>query len=100
MSVTLKEEDVLSVLGSENRRRILRYLCDRKGYASTSEIEEKTQIKMGNVGFHCNKLADRGLVDKELVDGKLMWRITQKGLKVLEEVDKREKERNTGKKNE
>jgi DNA-binding MarR family transcriptional regulator len=101
MSVTIKEEDVISVSGSASRKKILRYLHERKTYAATtSEIAEKTGIKKGQVSFHCNRLAERGLVDKKVVDGKAHWKITQKGLLVTEEVDKREKERGAGRKSE
>jgi len=101
MSVTIKEEDVISVLGSESRKKILRHLRERKTYAATtSEIAEKTGIDRGQVSFHCNKLFERGLVDKKVVDGKAHWKITPEGLSAIEEADKREKERSAGRKSE
>jgi predicted transcriptional regulator len=85
----ITEEDVLFI--EENRKKILRFLRDKKSYESTRKISEETKINMGTVGFHCGELLKRNMVDKKIVRRKAMWKITEKGLIVIQEVDKREK---------
>jgi len=94
MSAKITEEDVLFVSMSENRKKILRYLRNKKDYATTREISGATEISTGSVGFHCRKLEERNMVDKIISSGKATWKITEKGLKVIQEVDKREGRKN------
>jgi len=95
MSVKITEEDILFVLVNENRKKILYSLRDKKDYASSREISDATEINMGKVGFHCRKLAERNMVDKIISGGKAMWKITEKGSKVLQEVEKREESKSS-----
>jgi predicted transcriptional regulator len=95
MSVKVTEEEILFLLNSENRKKIMRYLRTiGNDYASTTEISEKIGMKSGKVGFHCNELNKWSFVDKKIVAGKANWRISEKGLSVLTEVDKRETGKN------
>ena len=48
-------------------------------------------MKNGAVGFHCNELNKYAMIDKTIALGKSNWRATEKGLGILQEVDKREK---------
>ena len=47
-------------------------------------------MKNGAVGFHCNELNKYAMIDKTIALGKSNWRATEKGLGILQEVDKRE----------
>jgi len=90
MSTKIAEEEILFVLTSEPRKKILRYLRDKRDYATTHEISEATGISMGRVGFHCRELEKRSMVNKILSGGKARWKITEKGLKAIQEVYERE----------
>lgn len=94
MSSTITEKDILFVLMNETRKKTLRYLQDKADYASTREISEVTGINMGKVGFHCSQLEERKMVNKIISSGKAMWKITEKGLEVRQEVDKRKRKKN------
>lgn len=90
MSVEDNIDDVLFLIDNENRKRILIYLRDRNDYAFTREIHKALGIKMADVNFYCGQLVDKKIIEKRLVSRKARWKVNEKGLKVMQEVDKRE----------
>lgn len=87
----LTDEDILYVRATDIRTKILRYLSDRpRDYVKSTELAKAISEKLGTVSFHCKGLKQHNLVDDELVVGKRHLRITEKGAKVIREVDKRQ----------
>lgn len=87
----ITEEEIIFVFLSENRKKILRFLRNKRGIILTNDISQATGINIGQTNYHCRKLSDRKMLNKEISIRKATWSITEKGLKVIQEVDKREK---------
>lgn len=85
------DEDVLYVRASDIRTKILQYLSGRpRDYVKSTELAKAISEKPGTVSFHCKGLKQHNLVDDQLAVGKRHIRITEKGTKVIKEVDKRQ----------
>jgi len=82
--------DALFVMDYENRKKILSYLRDKNDYVSSREISKSLETKMGDVSFYCGQLLERKIVEKMIVSHRARWKITEKGVQVMQEVDKRE----------
>jgi len=95
---TTEEDPVLFVVLSPNRIRILKYLREKEDDIPSHEISNATKIKMGTVCYHCEELAKREMITKKMAGGKAMWKIAEKGSNILQEIDKREKGKNSKKK--
>ncbi|HIE13955.1 TPA: winged helix-turn-helix transcriptional regulator [Candidatus Bathyarchaeota archaeon] len=58
------EEDIIYVMASVNRKKILRHLQKETEYISTSDLANAIGVKRGRINPHCRGLAERGLIDR------------------------------------
>ncbi len=84
------EEDILQVMESPIREKILNYLTYVPGSVSVSALSKAIDEKSGNVNYHCDELGEpnRNLV--EIIKTKKKYvRLTEKGRLVWQEVKRR-----------
>lgn len=90
-SEQLNEQDILYVVASDKRKKIMQYLSSRpRDYVKSTELAEAINEKLGTLNFHCKGLEQYGLVDYQLVVQKRHVRVTDKGARVIKEIDKRQ----------
>lgn len=93
----ISDEDIIYVAESKPRSKILSALEKESDVLKLSELCNKINEKRGKINFHCKGLEKRGLLNRRIVSKKSYVKITEKGIKVIEEIRKRGKGKNLGK---
>lgn len=87
----LSDQDVLYVRDSTMRTLILRQLSERsQHYVRLRELAEAINTNAGTINFHCKGLEQRGFVKTEMVVGKILVKITDKGMMAIKDVTQKQ----------
>lgn len=92
-SKEVSEEDILYVAENSIRNKILEALKQEKEYVKLGELCKQIDEKRSKVNFHCKGLKERALIDRKIVSNRLYIRITEKGIKTIQELNKRRREK-------
>ena len=85
-------EDILFVTGSEIRAKIMRHLIKQTDYITLTDLAQSISVRKGREYFHCKGLRNHGLIDDKNVAGKKYVRITEKGINVIKEINRKKVE--------
>lgn len=90
--VAVTEADIIFVKQHIIRGKILQTLSGNKEYVSISDLAKSIGEKSGKVNFHCGELGDEGMVKSMPVKRQKYIKITEKGLLVWKEVERKQKD--------